>query len=498
MRILSAEQIREWDQFTIDNEPVASIDLMERAAGACVDWILKNKPGAKRFTIFCGKGNNGGDGLAIARMLSETFEVHVYIAELGNPGTPDFQTNLQQLQKLRLPISFIQYETSIPQDIGGGIVIDALLGTGLNRKLDGLMASIVESINRYENEVLSIDIPSGMFADSSSAGNVVVRANHTLTFQCYKIAFLFASNEETIGILHVLDIGLHPDFKADSKFRFITRELVSNILQPRKKFSHKGNFGHALLVGGSYGKAGAIVLAAKAVMRSGAGLLTVHIPSSLYDILQISIPEAMVQTDLNELHISEVSVDTQRFTTIAIGPGLGTEAPTKLAMAKLLSDYRRPLVIDADGLNILSQDKSLLAKLPAGSILTPHPKEFERLFGGTENDFDRLRLAATFAKKLQVVIVLKGHHTAVIDAGEIVYFNTTGNPGMATGGSGDVLTGIIASLLSQGYEPIDAALCGVYLHGLAGDLALEFQSEESLLASDLIENIGQAYKSIRQ
>ena len=485
MQIFATEQIREWDEYTITHEPIASIDLMERAATACFDWLLQHNYKNRRFSIFCGKGNNGGDGLAIARMLAQTnHPVTVYILEFGHKGTNDFQQNLARLHETPATIKFVSSEANLYPLPPGDIVIDALLGSGLNRPLDGLTASLVQHINRSGNEVIAIDIPSGLFVDQSSKDNVVIHARHTLSFQCYKPAFLVKDNAAAIGQVHILDIGLHTGFlqTAVPVYYFTDAELVGPILQPRNEFSHKGDYGHACLIAGSYGMMGA---AARACLRSGVGKLTCLVPELGYTIMQTSVPEAMCQVDDGSVK------DLDTYDAIGIGPGIGRQR--RELLQSVLAQHHRPMVIDADALNILSEDKSLLKKLPAGSVLTPHPKEFERLFGKSDNDFERLQLALRQASELGLHIVLKGRYTFIATPDGKGYFNSTGNPGMATGGTGDVLTGIITGLLAQRYSPLQAALAGVYLHGLAGDLAAALTSQPSLIASDLIDYLGQAY-----
>lgn len=498
MKILSAEETRQWDQYTIEREPVSSIELMERAATACVNWLETKGYGDQRFAIFCGKGNNGGDGLAIARLLAGgRYPVTVFILEFGHKGTADFQANLARLHDFPgVDIRFIQTEKNFHDFEKDEIIIDALFGSGLNRALEGVTAKLVEHINESGREVIAVDIPSGMFVDRSSKGNPIIRANHTLSFQSFKPALLVAENEEYTGQVHILDIGLHPDFyqSAFSRHELVDLPVIHSIHKPRRRFAHKGNFGHVLLIAGSYGSMGAAVLAAKACLRSGAGLLTCHIPSCGYEILQIAIPEAMVMTDADPFMNTKTNTDLTRYETIGIGPGIGTSAETKMLLRDIFDSFRSPLVLDADALNILATQKDLLKLVPGASILTPHPKEFERLFGETENDFARIDLALGKAKELNVVIVLKGHHTLIATPDEKGFFNSTGNPGMATAGSGDALTGMLTGLLAQGYSSIEAAILGVYLHGLAGDIAAEKYSMESMLAGDIIDSFGDAFK----
>lgn len=502
MKILCAEDIRLWDQYTIQHEPVASIDLMERAAAKCVDWLEDNDHTANRYTIFCGKGNNGGDGLAIARMLAmKDRTVDVHILEFGHKGTEDFQTNLARLHQCPgVNIKFIQSEDHFYPLHAGDTAIDALYGSGLNRQLEGVTAKLVDHINAGKSKVISIDIPSGMFVDRSSKGNIIVDADHTLTFQCLKPAFLVAENADHTGEVHILDIGLHEEFyrSVGGMYEWIDEEMVHSIHKPRKRFAHKGNFGHGLLVAGSYGKMGAAVLASHACKRSGIGLLSCHIPQCGYEIMQSSVPEAMVTSDPHSSFVTTIETDLTRFEAIGIGPGIGTATETKMLLREIFDSYRHPVVLDADALNILSTQKDLFKLIPPGSILTPHPKEFERLFGKSTDDFERIQLVLQKAKKLNVIILLKGHHTLIATPDGKGFFNSTGNAGMATGGSGDVLTGILTGLLAQGYSSVETAILGVYIHGLAGDIAASKWSMEAMTASDIISNLGEAFLAINR
>lgn len=498
--MLSAKQTRDWDRYTIEYEPIDSIDLMERAATKCVEWLHLRHYYGKHFIIFCFKGNNGGDGLAIARILSEHNNfVTVYILEHGFKGTDDFQINLARLQQSpNRDIHFIQNESSFPILPSQAIIIDAIYGSGLNRTLKGLSSKLIEHLNHSGCEIISIDVPSGLFLDASSKGNAIVKATHTLSIQTFKQAFLNIDNAAFIGKVHIIDIGLKPEYLSTIPVHkeLVDDELIRSIYTPRNPFAHKGNFGHALIVAGSYGKMGAAVLSATSCLRSGAGLVTCHIPQCGYNILQTALPEAMVITDFNSSFITNVECDLSKHNVIGIGPGIGTAKETRTALKKLVQQYKKPLVIDADGLNCISLEKEILNSLPPHSILTPHPKEFDRLFGESENDFERIEKALNNARSLDCVIVLKGHHTFIATPSGKGYYNNTGNAGMATAGSGDVLTGILTGLLAQGYTSTEAAILGVYLHGLAGDVAAKKLSEEAMIAGDIIENIGEAFLRI--
>ena len=495
--VLTTDQIRSWDEYTIRHEPVSSIDLMERAAARCVEWLEKHNYLHHNFSIFCGKGNNGGDGLAVARMLSaKKCEVSVHILEFGHKGTQDFQQNLARLHGLPVNIRFIQSDANFAPLPPGDIIIDALLGSGLNRPVEGVTANLVSHLNASGNTIVSIDIPSGLFVDKSARGNTAIKAAHTLSFQCYKPALLVAENEVYTGDVHILDIGLHPDFLKETEpaYQWIDEKLIKIIYRPRKRFSHKGTYGHALLIAGSYGKMGAAVMAARACLRSGVGLLTVQIPEAGLNVLQTAVPEAMCVVDKNTNIITEHPTGMDNYQSIGIGPGLVKEDATVNMLESLLSKARTPLVLDADALNIISAHPHLLSAVPPHSVLTPHPKEFERLFGKSGNDFERIQRAIEQSNTHQLIIVLKGQHTFIATAAGNRYFNSTGNAGMATGGTGDVLTGIITGLIAQGYAPEEAAVFGVWWHGMAGDIAAGYYTPESLIASDIPEALGAALK----
>src|SRR6185312_5115640 len=515
MEILSAEQIRAWDAYTMQHEPIASIDLMERAAGSCLSWLEKAGYLGRSFSIYCGKGNNGGDGLALARMLSSLdCAVSVHILEFGHIGSEDFQANLALLHETSVEVRFVQTEEHFHPIPPGDILVDALLGSGLNRKLEGVTAALVDHLNRSRNEILAIDIPSGLFVSKSSKGNTVVRATHTLAFQVYKPAFLMPENEAFVGEVHILDIGLLPGFlqRTNSDAELLDTGIIRAIYKPRNSFAHKGNFGHALLVTGAYGKIGAAVLSGRSCLRTGAGLVTILVPRCGYAIIQTTLPEAMVLTDDDEkIHTvlppagdsdnasgGHTDAVLDKYSVVGVGPGLGQDLRTVAFLWELLRRYRKPMVVDADALNILGANPDMMGLLPPYSILTPHPKEFERLFGPSTDDYARLDKARDMARKHQCIIVLKGHYTFIAMPGGKSYFNSTGNAGMSKGGSGDVLTGILTALLGQSYSPGEAALLGVYLHGLAGDLAAAADSQESMLPTDLAGHLGNAFQLIEK
>ena len=498
MKLFTCSQISEIDRLTMNLEPISSIDLMERASAKVADWIIQNIGNDRPFWFFSGPGNNGGDALAVARLLALcNFDCTVFIVGFGRELKGDPAINLQRLKEHNKVLQRkIDSEQTIPEIPSGVVVIDGLFGSGLNKPLDGLAEKIVRKINLSGATVISIDIPGGLFGEDNSNNNLsaVIRANHTLTFQFPKISFFFPENHQFTGNWEVLPIGLSTEAigQTESNYFYLTKEYISGKIKKRDKFSHKGTFGHALLIAGSYGKMGAAVLSSKACLRSGVGLLTSHIPRLGYEIIQNSVPEAMTSIDSSDTVFSE-HPDLSMFSAIAIGPGLDKKAATQLAFKKLLQEKPKRMVIDADALNILAENKDWLNLLPENGILTPHPKEFERLAGISANSFDRLQLQLQFSAKYKTVIVLKGANTCITFPNGEVYFNSTGNPGMATGGSGDVLTGIILGLLAQSYSAEDAALVGVYLHGLAGDLAAAKFSQQAMIAGDIIEQLGAAF-----
>ncbi len=499
MKILNAQQIREVDKLTIDGEPIKSIDLMERAAKRCFEWIKRHGRDIRRVHVFCGMGNNGGDGLAIARMLGGTGKkVAVHIARHASEGSPDFLVNEKRLKGVKnLSGHWLEAGEELPVISRDDLVIDALFGSGLNRPLSGFPADIVQHINQSGALVVAIDIPSGMFCEDNTNNdpNCIVRADYTLTFQLPKLSFLFPDNEVFTGHWQVLDIGLSPEGieASETPYYFLEAKELQGFYKQRKRFSHKGHFGHGLLIAGSRGKIGAALIAAKAALRSGAGLLSVCLPGTACETLHVHLPEAMCLPDENPGFITKIP-DLREYNAIGVGPGLGTGDQTSRALKLLIQETRLPLILDADALNILSDNPTWRGFLAPGSILTPHPGEFERLAGPSGNGYERLMKAKEFAHRFQLILVLKGAYTAIITPEGKVFFNPTGNPGMATGGSGDALTGMILGWLAQGYSPLQSCLAAVYTHGLAGDLAAGGKGFEGLIAGDIVEMIPKAIK----
>lgn len=497
MKIFSSSQVRQWEAITLQEQGIPSLALMERAAHACFRWLIEHELTLLPIHLFCGKGNNGGDGLALARMLMENkIPATVYILESGKAGSGDFQENLQQLHQLNANLHYIQSADFFPAISNKELVIDALFGTGLNKPLDDTAGRLAAHLNSSGAMIVSVDIPSGLYADKSSKGNIVVEASYTLSFQQYKMAFLFPENSRFTGEIHILPIGLSSHFeeKEPCPVELTDIDLVKKLVPERNPFSHKGNFGHAALAAGSIGMMGAAVLAAKGCLCSGAGKLTSHVPACGYTIMQATVPEAMCNI-AGENTLQEYFT-TEGFGCLAIGPGIGTSRETGKWLQKMMLSVKIPLVLDADALNILAADPEFISLVPPGTLITPHPKEFDRLFGSTENDFERLGLAITKAAALNIYIVLKGHFTAIITPMRKVYFNSTGNSGMAKGGMGDALTGIITGLIAQKLLLPEAAILGVYLHGLAGDFAAEKFTRQAMQATDLLECMADAWKKL--
>jgi NAD(P)H-hydrate epimerase len=391
-------------------------------------------------------------------------------------------------------------QTALPSCHPQDVIIDALFGSGLTRPVTGIFAGIIEYINRQSSRVLAIDVPSGLFCDApvhSPTKPVVVKADFTLSFAPPKLSFFFPENAEFTGEWILNDIGLHPGYLENAKVNnFLTEPAdVAGMVRVRKRFEHKGDFGHALLIGGSAGKMGAISLAARACIRSGPGLVTAVIPASGINTLQTFVPEVMISPGTSP-DFADHLPDLAPYKAIGIGPGMGTRPESAALLKLLIQQTPVPIVFDADAINILSENKTWLGFLPFGSIFTPHLKEFERLAGKSDNSFDRNKLQREFSVRFGCYVVLKGAFTAITTPEGDCWFNPTGNPGMATGGSGDVLTGIITGLLAQGYKPFHATLAGVYLHGLAGDLAAAKIGYESLIASDIIDHLGNSFKTL--
>lgn len=487
MKVLSSHQMQEADKATLIAEKIVSDQLMERASAIFTKWVINFLEKENPILIVCGTGNNGGDGLCIARMLfQEGFEVSVATFARGK-FSPDYTLNLQQLKKYNIPI--ITLEKNALEFISEyEIIIDAIFGTGLNREPEGLYAMVIEMINKSIAKCISVDVPSGFSTDNYFEWNCI-QADYCLTFETPKLGFFFPENYKHLHSWAVARIGLdtHAMESANSSNYFLTAEDLNSIIIPRKTFDHKGIFGSALIIAGNPQMCGAALLCAYAALKTGCGLVTIanDNPSFIY-------PELMFIPTENILDF----LSDKKIKRIGIGPGLGVNSNTELLVKNILNLAKFPLVIDADALNIIAKNNSLFSSIPANSILTPHPGEFERLFGTTANSFEKLELQRKKSQELQLIIIYKTAFTCITLPDGTAWFNSTGNPGMATGGSGDVLTGIITSFLAQGYCESDAAKLGVFLHGLAGDLAMETLQQTSLIASDIIQFMPKAIKQL--
>ncbi|MDG3583670.1 NAD(P)H-hydrate dehydratase [Galbibacter pacificus] len=496
MKIFSVEQIRLADKYTIERQNISSGELMERAGKAVFKWMHRQLNGSDvKIHLFCGIGNNGGDGLVVARyLLEQGYAISVYVVNFSDNRSKDFLLNFDRIKNLKYWPQLLTEDDDLPFIESNDIVVDAIFGIGLNRPPITWVSKLIHHINKNRAFVLSIDIPSGLYMDKGiTTEDAVVKADYTLTFQLPKLPFLLPETGRYTQYWEVLDIGQDTQFlyEEPSNLEYVDKWAVLNKYKPRDRFSHKGTYGHSLIIGGSYGKIGAALMCSEAALHAGSGLVTAFVPKCGYQTIQTAFPEAMVVTDVNDNFITDInfSIDPS---VIGIGPGLGKHPKTIKAFTSFLKRNKAPLVIDADGINILSENKELIQFIKGKAVLTPHPKELERLIGVWKDDYDKLEKTKQFSTENDVVILIKGAYTVTVYH-EKMSFNSTGNPGMATGGSGDVLTGIICGLLAQGYTLFDATVLGVYIHGKAGDLAVLRAGVEALTATDLIDFTGDAF-----
>ncbi|RZJ75184.1 MAG: NAD(P)H-hydrate dehydratase [Flavobacterium sp.] len=489
MKIFDTATVREADAITIERQGITSVDLMERAGKEVFMWLKSRFPDKETvFHIYCGKGNNGGDGLVVARLLvADSYRVHLEIIEI-DALTGDAAIQLQKIAEAEIP-----YNEEAPATNAQLVIVDAIFGSGLSREPEGKYAEAIAKINHSKAFVVSIDVPSGLFMESHSG--LVVEADVVLTFQLTKLALYLTGNYKYCKDVKVLDIGLDKAFidLTPTNYNYIDKFDAHSRYRPLSHFAHKGNQGHALIIGGSYGKTGAVQLSAKAALKSGCGLITAYVPECGYTAMQSAFPEAMVLTN-GERHIMSISFDLQP-TVIGIGPGLGQHEDTQQALYEFLKLQQVPIVVDADALNILSYNKGWLELLPEDSVITPHPKELQPLIGEWKDDFEKLEKIKAFSSAHNLVVVAKEAHTMVFYK-NVVYVNSTGNASLATAGSGDVLTGIITGLIAQGYTTVDAAVFGVYLHGLTADIAVEDTGMQAFTATTILEYLGKAYLKI--
>ena len=505
MKIFPTYRIKELDAYTIEHEPIASIDLMERAADELADAIAKRwRDKETPFVFFAGPGNNGGDALAVARLLAQCGYTRLEVVLFNPKGelSADCQTNVDRLVRVpQVRFQVVTRQFSPPELTEQHVVVDGLFGSGLNKPLSGGFATVVRYINASRATVVAIDIPSGLMGEDNSYNDpsCIIKAHLTLSLQLPKLAFFLPENEPYVGEWELLDISLSEAGIEELPTDWQTQEWddVVPLLKPRSRFAHKGTFGKALLIAGSQGMAGASILAARAALRSGLGLLKVHVPFCNNLILQTAVPEAITLIDLSDTCFSEWE-ESDGFQAVAIGPGLGQHKETEEALLDQINNTLCPMVVDADALNLLASHRSLLGQLPKGSILTPHPGEMDRLVGSCQNSYERLQKAIQLAQTARVHIVLKGAYTAIIAPDGRCWFNTTGNSGMATAGSGDVLTGVLLALLAQGYDTLTAARLGVYVHGLAGDLAAKKEGDIGMTAGTLAGMLPTAWRMMQK
>lgn len=497
MKIFAKEQIYEGDKLTSLKQNISSTELMERAGNQIFNWLHTRMQGAQvPIHVFCGIGNNGGDGLVIARhLITHGYNVHTYVVNCSDKRSKDFLVNYDRIKTVtkKWP-QLLSCKEEFPEVNKDDIIVDAIFGIGLNRPIDDWVKLLFQHFKKSKAYTLAIDMSSGLYADKIPEDeNGVVWANHTLSFASPKLVFFLPETAKYTFQWEILDIGLDPEFlyTTETEAELIGKFEVLPFYKPRDKFAHKGTYGHSLIIGGSYGKMGAVLLASRAVMSSGAGLVSTYVPKCGLDVMQTAFPEAMVITDNEQEVIANIKYEFVP-TVIGIGVGLGIDKRTVITFEAFLKNNNAPLVIDADAINILSSKKSLLKLLKPNTILTPHPRELERLIGKWKDDFDKLKKVKAFSKKYKIIIVIKGAHTIIVQ-GDKLYINSTGNPGLATAGSGDVLTGIITGLLSQGYDSILATIFGVYLHGKSADIAVEYFGYQSLIASHIIDYLGEAY-----
>ncbi|GAA4282139.1 NAD(P)H-hydrate dehydratase [Gaetbulibacter aestuarii] len=497
MKLFSREQIYEADQQTIKKQDITSTELMDRAGSQIFNWMHLRLQGAQvPIHVFCGIGNNGGDGLVLTQhLISHGYHVTTYIVNYSHKRSKDFLINYDKVKSMTKtwPV-VLEDNEAFPEINQEDIIVDAVFGIGLNRPVPDWVKDLFIHFRKTKAFTLSIDVPSGLFLDQPVKDeDAVVWAGYTLSFASPKLVFFLPETAKYTAQWEVLDIGLDQEYLMSTKTEadLIGKHEVLPLYMPRDKFSHKGTFGHTLIIGGSYGKIGAVILSSRAALSAGSGLVSAYVPKCGYIPLQSSFPEAMVLTDRDENEITEISFDLKP-TVIGMGMGLGTSPNTLDAFEAFLKNNKTPLVIDADAINLLSKNKALLKLLPIHSVLTPHPKELERLIGTWSDDFEKLEKVKSFSKKYHAVVVIKGANTITVFQ-EKIYINTTGNPGLATAGSGDVLTGIITGLIAQSYSALAAAIFGVYLHGKAADITIEDYGYQSLTATHVIEYMGKAY-----
>jgi NAD(P)H-hydrate epimerase len=497
MKILNVKQIREADQYTIKNEPISSIDLMERASQQVVSWIRKHFSNDFEIIVLAGSGNNGGDGLAIARLLlNHNYQVSVLLV-MGESGSEDFEQNLKRLKSLKEVKISNDFDFSNSSD--KSIIIDAIFGSGLSRTIEGEIANHIQKANDAKGVKIAVDIPSGIFADEPSPDKTIFKSDFTLSFQVPKLAFMMAENQEYIGQFQILNIGLSNKFIDNCISDYSIYEVADEIKAAIKVEStaHKGIRGRATIIAGGHAKMGAAILASKGALHTGIGLLSIQTCPHCIQIIQIQIPEALILEDENEYVLGSF-LNYENQDALVFGPAVGFANKTVKLLEEILKSYKGQLILDADAITILAENRELLQLLPNGTILTPHHGEFKRLVGNYSNNFEALVQLKSFCMHHKVVVILKGKYTAVCNEIGQVSFNTTGNAGMAKGGSGDLLCGILAGIAPRVKNAYETSKVAVFLHGLAGDLSLKEYGENYMTPSTMISSLKDAFKEIEK
>jgi hydroxyethylthiazole kinase-like uncharacterized protein yjeF len=530
MKVVTTEEMRKIDRETIEGFGVPSVVLMERA-GLAVSSKIKELVSRKRVIIVSGSGNNGGDGLAVARNLhNEGWDVKVFLAARPEDLKRDALIQYKAAVKFGVDIKPIKelltnYSSLIARH---SIIVDAILGTGLSKNVSGMLSDVIKLINKSNRPVFSVDIPSGISSDNGQVLGEAVKAEYTVTFGLPKRGHLLYPGAEYSGKLFIEDIGFPKELLRSEKcnVELLEKNAVSALIHERHSYSHKGDYGHVLVVAGSRGKTGASLMAARACLRTGAGLVTIGIPESLADVFQSRVTEEMtlILPDKGDGTLSEKASNkildflNKTADLLAIGPGIGVSTETEKLMKVLIKNSSKPIVIDADGINSIEGEVEVFSKAKAPIILTPHPGEMARLLsqksetnpptppfakggqgGITIQDIekDRINIATSFAKETGTYLILKGVPTIIAIPDGKAFINSTGNPGMATGGTGDVLTGMISGFLSQTMNPLLACILGVYMHGLAGNIAASEKGQHTMIATDIIDKIAAAFYSIK-
>lgn len=511
MKVVTAQEMRQIDQQTIERIGIPGAVLMEHAGSAVVRILREHFPECQRVAIVVGKGNNGGDGLVVARQLAHAGQpIQIFLVSPPESFAGDAMTNLQIAQKLALPIIPILSDCELKglksQLASSDLIVDSIFGTGLRGGVHGFIGDVIACINRSGKPVVAIDLPSGLSADTGIAEGACVQASHTVTVGLPKRGNLIHPGAALTGKLAVVDIGFPSSVIAaqDIQINWTRRSDAARILPPRPTHSHKGTYGRVFVAAGSVGMTGAAALTSAGALRAGAGLVTLGTPKNLNPILEVKLTEVMTlplpETAEGSLAL-EAKIDIieaieRTKSVLAIGPGLSQHPETVSLVHSVIRESDTPTVIDADGINALARSTDILSSLSPQTVLTPHPGEMARLLGGTIEalERDRIGLAQRFAQDHNVTLVLKGAPTVVAREDGEVWINSTGNAGMATGGMGDVLTGLIAGLMAQKISVFDAAVLGVYLHGLAADLVAEKIGLHGLMAGDVLNNVPEAIK----